>query len=137
MNTVTVVVENPDKVSAIGINETEPLTIVEPSPLLILEKEARIIKIICVIECFSDLFIFFITNIYVPFISFIFSYFGYIGARDLNKNYTRVYLVYNYISLLGKIIFITQTSYVLYLLLDIIFQLGITLTVQSFSNKLT
>ena len=57
MNTVTVVVENPDKVSAIGVNETEPLTIVEPSPPL-LEKEARIIKIICVIECFSDLFIF-------------------------------------------------------------------------------
>jgi len=137
MNTVTVVVENPDKVSAIGINETEPLTIVEPSPPLILEKEARIIKIICIFDCFSSFFIFFITNIYAPFISFIFSYFGYIGARDLNKNYTRVYLVYNYISLLGKIIFITQTSYILYLLLDIIFQLGITLTVQSFSNKLT
>ena len=140
MNTVTVVVENPDKVSAIGINETEPLVIVEPSspPPLLLEKESRIIKIICIFDCFSSFFIFLITNIYAPtFISFIFSYFGYIGARDLNKNYTKVYLVYNYISLLGKIIFITQTSYILYLLLDIIFQLGITLTVQSFSNKLT
>ena len=136
MNTVTVVVENPDKVSAIGVNEIEHLVIVEPPPLL-LEKEARIIKIICMFDCFSSFFIFFITNIYAPFISFIFSYFGYIGARDLNKNYTRVYLVYNYISLIGKLVFITQTSYVLYLLLDIIFQLGITLTVQSFSNKLT
>ena len=133
MNTVTVVVENPDKVSAIGVNEIETLVIVEPPPLL-LEKEARIIKIICMFDCFSS---FFITNIYAPFISFIFSYFGYIGARDLNKNYTRVYLVYNYISLIGKIVFMIQIKYILYVLIDTIFQLGITLTVQSFSNKLT
>lgn len=156
----TIIVENPNGVPSIAIDETTPISNSTPDveqpivqihfgletisvdqdtfeKLKVFDSEARVIRCLCLIEFINSFINFSAQNEVLILFSGVLSYIGYLGASEYNEMYVRIYLIYNYLSLLAKISIVTVTfntlsSIIIILFVGSIIQAFITFFIQRF-----
>ena len=112
---VTVVIENPDGVPSIGLDNREKIANnlfgIEPLSLnnnlmekiIFLEKESTLIKYVCIFETLNNGLLLFFVPAPIMLIALAASYAGYIGAKEFKIGLVRFHLSWEIIMSIVKI----------------------------------
>lgn len=72
-----------------------------------LEKEASIIQYLCIFDFINNFINFSYKNQILILMCGVLSSVGYLGAKEFNEYFLKIYMTYNYITLVIKVLFLT------------------------------
>ena len=111
----TIIIENPDGVPSIGLNNKEKIAnnllgietlsmenhLIEK--VIFLEKESKIIKYVCIFETLNNVVLIFIVPAPILLLAIAASYAGYVGANEFRISLVRFHLVWEIVISFAKL----------------------------------